>query len=188
MPSKKQLRKDRVNRKKRNIIILVILVLVISIGFALLSSTHFINGVSTIKNSSWDVHFSNLVVSPGSVIPISSAEIENDKLNISYSVTLDQPGDYYEFTVDVVNEGTIDAKLSSLPEITGVSAEQDVYTNYSFRHTDNTPIKVGEVIETGASTNFKVRVEYDDSITTDGQLPKTDQQLDLQVKMVYEQV
>ena len=187
MSSKKQMRKDRLNRKKRNIIILVILVLVISIGFALLSTTLNISGISTIKNSSWDVHFTNLIVTNGSVTPVSEAKIDDSKLNITYSINLYKPGDFYEFTVDVINEGTLDAKLSSLPKVTGVSPEQDVYTNYSFTHTDNTPIQVGEVIESGKSNNFRVRVEYDNSITTDTELPKADQILDLEVEMIYEQ-
>jgi len=188
MPSKKQIRKDRLNRKKRNIIILVILVLAISIGFALLSSTYFINGTSTIRNSEWDVHFDNLVETDGSVAPDTEAKIEDDGLNISYTVTLDKPGDFYEFTVDVVNEGTIDAKLKTLPTITGVNTEQDVYTNYTFTHTDGSSIEVGEKIKVGEATNFKVRVEYDSSITDDSQLPKNDQTLELEVEMIYEQV
>ena len=187
MSDKNQMRKDRLNRKKRNIIILVILVLTISIGFALLSSTYFISGTSTIKNSSWDVHFDHLLETTGSVTPDEEATIDTDKLNISYTITLDKPGDFYEFTVDVVNNGTIDAKLSALPTVTGVSQEQDTYINYTFTHTDGSSINVGEIIKPNEATNFKVRVEYDSSITEDSQLPKTDQTLNLDVEMNYQQ-
>ena len=148
-----------------------------------------INGTSNITRNTWDVHFTNLAVSNGSVsgAKVTKAATLDDTLHISYNITLDKPGDYYEFTVDVKNFGTIDAKLSALPVLEGLTAAQDVYTNYTFTHTDGTDIVVGEKLPVGASKNFKVRIEYDKSITDDTQLPKTDQELNLTVDMSYEQ-
>lgn len=187
MDSKEQINKSIKNRKIRNILLLVVVLLAISVGFALLSQTLSIHGVSTISSSTWNVHFANLHEVTGSVTPDVEATIADDKLNISYTITLDKPGDYYAFTVDVENTGTIDAQLEALPTITGVSAEQEVYTNYTFTHTDGTPIVAGEVIEAGDSTNFTVRVEYDKNITTDSELPKTNQSMELEVDMTYVQ-
>ena len=186
--SEKEQEIDNIKKKKyRGILLLIVLLLAITVGFALLSSTLHITGETRINDSTWDVHFDNLVSSPGSVTPDVEAYITDDGLNINYTITLDKPGDFYEFTVDVVNEGTIDAKLKELPEVSGVSDEQDDYVNYTFTHTDGSEILVGEEIKVGDSENFKVRVEYDSSITDDSQLPKTDQSMDLEVTMVYEQ-
>ena len=179
---------NNMRRKKGiGILILAIVLLFITIGFALLTSSFNIKGTSTVVNSVWDIHFDNLVPTPGSVTPDVEATIDSDGLIINYTVTLDKPGDFYEFTVDVVNEGTIDAKLAELPEVTGVSAEQDVYVNYSFTHTDGSEIEVGEVIKSGESENFTVRVEFDDNITDDSQLPKSNQTMNLDVEMNYQQ-
>lgn len=185
MDDKKQEIIDIKRKKYRGIILLVVLLLAITVGFALLSATFNINGETRINDSVWDVHFDNLVTKTGSVTPDTAAYITDDELNINYAITLDKPGDYYEFTVDVVNEGTIDAKLQALPTVEGVTPAQDAYVNYTFTHTDGSEILVGEEIKVGESENFTVRVEFDSSITDDSQLPKTDQSMDLDVTMVY---
>ena len=187
MDEKKQEIRDIKRKKYVGILLLIVLLLTITVGFALLSTTFNISGESKINGSEWDVHFANLVPKTGSVTPDTAAYITDDELNINYAITLDKPGDFYEFTVDVVNTGTIDAKLKELPVIEGVSAQQDAYVNYTFTHTDGSEILVGEEIKVGESENFKVRVEFDSSITEDSQLPKTDQSMDLNVTMVYEQ-
>lgn len=187
MDDKKQEYKDKKIKKYIGLILLVLLLMGVTIGFALLSTTLNINGISQIEASKWDIHFDNLEPSSDSVTPDVEAYITDDGLNINYTVTLDKPGDFYEFTVDVVNEGTIDAQLSALPTITGISTEQDVYVNYTITHTDGSDIVVGEDLRVGESENFTVRVEFDESITNDNQLPKTDQTLDLDVEMIYGQ-
>lgn len=187
MDDKKQEIMDIKKKKYRGILLLVVLLLSVTVGFALLSTTFNISGESRINNSVWDVHFDNLLVNTGSITPDTAATITDDGLNITYAITLDKPGDFYEFTVDVVNEGTIDAKLKQLPTVEGVSQEQEAYVNYTFTHTDGSEILVGEELKVGESENFKVRVEFDSSITDDSQLPKTDQSMDLDVTMIYEQ-
>ena len=44
------------NRKKNRILLLLILLLAVTIGFALLSTTLKINGISGIKKNTWDIH------------------------------------------------------------------------------------------------------------------------------------
>ena len=177
--------KDK-KKKYLSIVILLLLVVGITVGYAALTANLSINGTSTIGVADWDVHFANLSVSNGSVDPVSDPEILSGGLTINYSVNLATPGDYYEFTVDVQNAGTIPAKLSALPTVTGVSAAQDVYTNYTFTHSDGTAIQVGEQLAAGASKKFKVRVEFDRNITS-AQLPTAPQTMNLAVTMAYEQ-
>lgn len=187
MEENKQEFKDKKVKKYIGIIALVVVLMGITIGFALLSTTLSINGVSRVEASEWNVHFDNLVPNNNSVTPDVAAYITDDDLNINYTVTLDKPGDFYEFTVDVVNEGTIDAKLNALPSISGISAEQEEYVNCTITHTDGSEILVGESINVGGSENFTVRLEFDDSITDDSQLPKTDQTLQIDIEMIYGQ-
>ncbi len=176
------------NKKKKylSIVILLLLLVGVTVGYATLSSNLTISGTSSIGVPDWDVHFENLSVTSGSV-SASAPVVSSDKLNITYSMALDKPGDFYEFTVDVKNAGTIDAKLSALPTLSGVSSAQDAYVNYTFTHTDGSAIAAGETLAAGASKNFKVRVEYDRNINS-SQLPTTAQELNLAVSMNYEQV
>jgi hypothetical protein len=53
---------------------------------------------------------------------------------MSYAVTLTNPGDFYEFTINVVNEGTFDATLSS---ITLTSSTNDPHISYSLKYSDD---------------------------------------------------
>ena len=173
-------------KKRLSILILVMLLAVITVGYAALSSSLSISGVSTINSTSWDVHFENISTTTGSVTATTAPATDSGKLNITYAITLTKPGDFYEFTVDVKNAGSVDAKLSALPTLGGLSSAQEVYTDYTFTHTDGTAIAAGETIAAGASKNFKVHVEFKRDITA-AQLPTSPQNMTLTVNMAYEQ-
>ena len=168
-------------------LILLLLLIGVTIGYSILSDTLNIHGTSKIKNATWKVHFTSVSAgATGSVAPVQAPTIASDELNISYEVNLDKPGDFYEFTATVKNDGSVDAKLSSAPVLTGVSAAQDVYLNHTFTHTDGSAVTAGETLVAGASVTYKVRIEFDRNITND-QLPSAEQNLSLNVKMDWEQ-
>ena len=172
--------------KKVVLSLLALLLLTITVGYAALSTTLNINGTSKINNATWDVHFANLTVTEGSVSATKAATIDSGKTAIDYNVELIKPGDFYEFTVDVTNTGTIDAKLGAAPILSGVSAEQDVYTNYTVTYSDDTAINANDKLAAGATKKLKVRVEFDRNITN-SQLPTEAQPLNLTFAMNYVQ-
>lgn len=176
-------------KKKSNrkfvLLVLALLLFTITVGYAALSTTLNINGTSKINNATWDVHFANLKVTSGSVSATKAATIDS-ATEIDYNVELIKPGDFYEFTVDVTNTGTIDAKLDDAPILSGVSAEQDVYTNYTVTYSDDTAIHANDKLAAGATKKLKVRVEFDRNITN-SQLPTEAQTLDLKFAMNYVQ-
>ena len=114
-------------RKKNNIfkvIIACLIVIGISLGYAVINSninitglSKIFNAISKIFNANWDIHFDNVVVNTNSVEieddnVSSAATIDpNDSTKVSFHVKLKEPGDFYEFTVDAVNEGSIDAMV-----------------------------------------------------------------------------
>ena len=171
--------------KKVVLSLLALLLLTITVGYAALSTTLNINGTSKINNATWNVQFKNLTVTPGSVSATKAATIDS-ATEIDYNVELIKPGDFYEFTVDVTNTGTIDAKLGEAPILSGVSAEQDVYTNYTVTYSDDTAINANDKLAAGATKKLKVRVEFDRNITN-SQLPTEAQTLDLKFAMNYVQ-
>ena len=176
------------NRRKKglSILLLIVLLLCITIGFSVLSSTLNINGTSTINVPGWDVHFANVNVSSGSVNATTPPSITDGGLTINYAVSLEQPGQYYEFTVQIVNSGTMDAELSAAPVLSGVSSAQDVYTNYTLVYADNNSVpRAGDLIRAGNSKTIKVRVMFDN--VTESQLPTTTQVLNLSASMEYVQ-
>ena len=180
------------NKKRLSIIAFLVMIAAITIGYSALSSTLNITGTSRITAAGWDVHFANVNVASGSVTGTqvvqapTITQVDGKDIKVEYEVNLNIPGEYYEFTVNVVNGGTINAKLSAAPTLTGVSPAQDVYVNYTFTHGDGSAVTAGETINAGASKTYKVRVEFDSSINA-SQLPTSQQTLNLGVAMTWEQ-
>lgn len=149
------------------VIAILLLVVGISIGYAALSATLNITGNTTIGKATWDVHFENLNETAGSVTAVTPAAIDAGKTNITYAVTLTQPGDFYEFTVDFKNGGTIPAKVAATPTLAGLSEDQKAYINYTATYSDGTPVQANDALDAAATKTIKVRVEYRSDITSD---------------------
>jgi hypothetical protein len=179
------------NKKKKYIIILFLLVLSLSVGFALLQTNLKINGSSKIQGSSWDIHFENLNVTNGSVALSTGdvgATIQSSRTDITYTVTLDLPGDYYEFTVDAVNAGSVDGMVES---VTSKLNNQPIttlpsYLNYSVSYSDDKNIEINHLLKAGTSETYKVRIEFKKDIAL-SDLPSIEQNLTLNFGVVYVQ-
>lgn len=171
------------NRNNKKIII-VALLLIISIGFSIISSSLTISGVSSIKGNTWDVHFENVEVKSGSVtapIPTISAS----ETTVTYNVTLDQPGDFYEFTVDAVNDGTIDAMVDTVSN-TGLTENQQKYLIYQATYEDDSEIMTKHSLKKQTTETYKVRVEYNSEVEGED-LPGADQTVTLTFSVNYVQ-
>ena len=185
--------KSKKSRSHNGIIALVILLLGISIGYAALTTTLVINGESTIKKVVWNVHFANTRTESGSVSIDTvngekAAYIPNaDETRVEYKVSLKQPGDFYEFTVDVVNDGTLDAKISSNPTLVGTDGYNQ-YVEYTTVWDDDrtTSPSANNVIEAGHSRKARVKIKYKDNIRTED-LPSEDKVLEFTYSMNFVQ-
>ena len=170
--------------KEKNIIIgfLCVAVTLMSVGFAALSTTLNFVGTAKVQTNSWDVHFENVANKNSVGAPTITSEPTIDGLTttVNYDITLSQPGDKYSFTVDVVNDGSIDAKLSTFV-LGGVSTEQDVYVNYTV-----TGMTQNQVLAAGGTETITVTVEYDANISAD-QLPNSNQTLNLTAALNFVQ-
>jgi len=170
--------------KNRKIVFIILLIMIISIGFSVISATLSITGNSTIARNTWDVHFENVQVKSGSVTSPTPV-ISNNDTQVTYNVTLNMPGDYYEFTVDAVNEGTIDAMIQTFSN-TGLTEAQEKYLSYSIKYADGIDVANKHLLAHGSTETYKVRVEYrTDLEATD--LPGSDQTISLTFSVTYEQ-
>ena len=165
------------NRKQRRIMFLLILILGITVGFALLSTTLYINGTANIKKNTWNIHWddTSIVETPNSVTATTPANVtDQDKKNISFDVEFELPGDFYEFTADAVNEGSIDGLIDHVDIVFYKADGVTKYTNedpmpteivYSFTHADGTAVGQNEIIKHGESISYKFRVGYNSEST-----------------------
>ena len=176
---------EKSNNKRSKLILLLLLIMGISIGYAALSSTLNINGNTNIKTAKWDIHFENLVKTTGSATATKDAAIDTTKMLIEYGVKLPKPGDFYEFTVEVVNAGSIDAMVSKVVK-TGLDDSQSKYITYKVTYADGTEVKEKDKLSAGDKKSIKVRVEYRTDLDS-ADLPTEDKAIDLSFQVVYVQ-
>ncbi len=142
---------------------MLLLILFISVGYAILTTTININGTGKVKNAKWDVHFENVQVTNGSVEPTTAANITDDT-SASFAITLEKPGDFYEFTIDVVNAGTIDAMISTISN-TSLTEEQQRYLTYTVSYVSGAAIVEKQLLGATKTEKLKLRAEFKKDIT-----------------------
>ena len=162
----------RKNKKKSMLLVLLMLIAGISMGYAILNTTLNINGTSKIKDAKWNIYWDNPQVTTGSVTTTAPI-IDSLKTTATFDITLNKPKDYYEFTIDAVNAGTIDAMI----KVNGVNNK--VYSDstrtteitlpdaikYTVTYADGTEILEKHLLakksgNTPTRETYKVRVEY----------------------------
>ena len=164
--------------------IVIISVFTLSIAYASLSTILEIHGNSEVVASTWNIHLDNVEVKSGSVS--SNAPQISGTSSLSFDVDLNLPGDYYEFTVDVVNEGSIDAMIDSVSITPELSTEQARYIKYEVSYQNGESISSKQTLKKGTTTPIKVRIEYRNDINA-SDLPSSETNLSLKVTLLYVQ-
>ena len=161
----KRFKKDN----KRLIILIAVLALVI--GYALVSTSLNITSSIFVKSAKWDIHFENVKVADGSATTENGATIKN-KTTVEFSVGLNSPGEFYEFTVDAKNDGLIDGIIDDVTfdvyDPTGeTKLNDDEIPSYVFKsitYEDGTEINKQDILRSGKKKVYKIRVAYTDEI------------------------
>ena len=131
-------------RKNIKRIIILILILFISIGFAVLTSNLSINSTFNFRENSFNIYFSNINVLDTSTVTSPTATITNDT-TINYCGTFNVPGDFIEFSFFIVNDGKIDGQINQIN--TNLTTEQLNYIFYNLKYdTDNTNVNTNDII------------------------------------------
>jgi hypothetical protein len=158
----------------------------VTVGYAALSTTLSITGKGTLSKNSWDIHFENLViVDNGASVVTTAPTIDSTKTKVSFNITLSKPGDAYEFTVDAVNKGTIDAMLSGF-SATSLTADQQKYLTYTVTYGDGATISTKDYLKKGTSETIRVKVRFKEDLTS-ADLPSSAETLNLTATFVYVQ-
>lgn len=142
-------------RKNRKVIILV-LILFISVGFAYLSTNLFISGTSIVKRTTWDVHFNNIQNESTTGTMDTNATISSDKKSVDFEVSFDAPGEEYSFNVDIVNNGNLDAMLESY-EI--VDSDYS-YLEWEIVYDDGAPFSKYDLLGAGQTVTLFIKLRF----------------------------
>ena len=182
----------RNRRIKINKFGLLVLLLLISIGFALLSTTLKIDGLFGIKGNSWDIHWENVQPNTNSSVTTDKPSIDTTRTIVTYDVALELPGDYYEFDVDAKNDGSVAGTITDVRHSARKVVEEGQdstvpdYIKYSvvYKGTNINP-SIGDVLASGEKQTYTIRVEYDSNAT---EVPEEDMTIRFEDEIDYGQL
>ncbi|MFR5756814.1 MAG: hypothetical protein ACLUD7_05210 [Lachnospiraceae bacterium] len=178
-------------RRTKALVIVVLLVVVagLTVAFAALSTTLNINGTAYLDAAKWGIRFENLSepVKVGTATTTGTAKIEETKaaeitdMNVSLSI----PGDKIVYTVDLVNKGTINAKIDNI-EKTVLTSEQQRYLTFKVADPNGYEIKQGDILEKGETKKITITIEFKKDLTKED-LPKQTSTISLSYKLNFVQ-
>ena len=160
----------------------LVCVFTLTIAYAALNAVLTISGSAQVTSADWDIHLANPKVTNGSAT--TTAPTIKTSSTMEFSTTLNMPGDFYEFTVDVVNSGSIDAMIENVIKNPELDASQKKYLNYEVTYQNGESITTKQILSHGTTMPIKVRIEYrKDLIASD--LPTGQVVLDLSLTLEY---
>lgn len=169
---------------------LIVALLGLTVAFAALSQTLTINGNASVDAATWDIHFETPYGSDGTTdgaATINKTPTFNGTSITDIDVSITKPGDLAYWVFNIVNNGTINAKISSI-EISelctidspvescdwnndGTVTQEDVdkvNNNISFalfysKYNDSDPveIKVNDTLNVGEHVEVELLIMYD---------------------------
>ena len=180
------------NAKGWMYVIFAVLIMCITLGYAYLNTELDINGTTNITSANWSIYWDNIQFGSNNVTDITTpATISSGLTEVTFNVNFKEPGDTYEFTVDAVNDGSINAMVSVVSN--GVFAANGTtpktlpdYLEYSVTYSDGVEIAQNHLLEAGDTETYKVRVHYKEDITA-SQLPSTNDNYMFKFSVTYVQ-
>ncbi len=165
------------------VIAIVLAVGGLSIGFAALSQTLTIDGTADVQAQNWDIHFENLSAvndygTTATVVTAPTIDAETTHIG-DFAVNLNAPGDKFSYTFDIVNDGSIDATLSTmtLPTSLGcVSSNVDAVLGateaayvcskltYTLTYSDGTLLTGNPTLAAGTSKSVILTLEFSSEV------------------------
>lgn len=145
------------NKKKY----IYLLILVLGIGFALVSSNLSIIGHADIRGGNFQVEFAKDYLSVDShSVPLNDVVV--DETSITFTSDTLKPGENLTFTIPVINKGTVDAMIDSFT-LTGLDELSD-YVTYTVKYGDGKELAKGQLLEQHSYDFLTLKVEYNDNM------------------------
>ena len=182
----KLVNKIKTNKIKFMFLAVFALISFITLATAILTKSLNINGTTKIAKNSWIIYFDEVRKSSDSVPSTKDAAIVDfGKTRIEFDANLKSIGDFYEFTVYTVNDGTIDAMVDSI-EKTELTEEQQKYLDFKVTYDSGTEIRRCDTLNAKTRRRIKAIVKYKDGLDID-EYPTEDVNLNLYFNINYVQ-
>ena len=164
--------------------LVVVCVFTLTIAYAALNAVLTISGNARVSAADWDIYLANPKVTNGSATTIVPS-IKTSS-TVEFSTTLSMPGDFYEFTIDVVNGGSIDAMIENVVKTPELTTDQAKFLKYEITYQNGESITNKQLLAKDTTMPIKVRIEYrKDLVASD--LPTGQVVLDLALTLEYTQ-
>ena len=138
--------------------LVAVCVFTLTIAYSALNAVLTIQGSAQVTSADWDVHLANPIVKNGSVT--TTVPTLTTGKSLTFSTTLNMPGDFYEFTVDVVNGGDIDAMIENVIKTPELTTEQAKFLKYEVSYQNGEAITTKQLLAKDTTMPIKVRIEY----------------------------
>ena len=178
-------------RRTKALVVVVLLIVIagLTIAFAALSATLNINGTAYLDAAKWGIKFENLSesVKVGTATTTGTAKIEETKAAeiTGMNVSLSTPGDKVTYTVDLVNEGTINAKIDNI-EKTVLTSEQQKYLTFKITDKSGNEVSEGDILSAGETKKLIITIEFIKDLTKED-LPTSTSTISLSYKLNFVQ-
>ena len=164
--------------------LVAVCVFTLTIAYAALNAVLTISGNARVSAADWDIYLNNPRVTNGSAT--TDVPIIKTSSTVEFSTTLNMPGDFYEFTIDVINAGSIDAMIENVVKTPELTAEQAKFLKYEITYQNGESITTKQLLAKDTTMPIKVRIEYrKDLVASD--LPTGQVVLDLALTLEYTQ-
>ena len=145
---------------KRKRYLIFILILFISIGFAVLTSNLGINGTASFTDASFDVNIYDIYEGDYNVEESTINIEQTSTTTATAAATFEQPGDFIDVIVVVANDGTMDATLNSVT-VSGLTNELKNYFDYTLKYmVSENNVTRGDVLRAGQGKKITFHIEY----------------------------
>ena len=171
-------RMRRISPKVLMVLAILILGIFINVGYAYLSQDLTISGLALASKNVWGISFAEDSIVED-VTHLDSCEnneecarvlqhptVGQDGKSISFGITFHEKDEYYEFTVDVINNGTIDAMLNEVIK-EGLTGNSN-YLDFTVTYSDGMPIaQYDQLLKNGGTEKIKVKVKCKSELQND---------------------
>ncbi len=174
------------DRKNLSLVLCLVLICVftLTIAYSALSAVLTIQGNARVSAADWDIYLNNPRVIKGSAT--TNLPVIKTSSTLEFETTLNRPGDFYEFVVDVVNGGDIDAMIENVVKIPDLTAEQSKFLKYEVSYQNGESITSKQLLAKDTTMPIKVRIEYRKDLNN-YDLPTGQVVLDLALTLEYVQ-
>ena len=128
--------------------IIISLLLIFGIGYNIFNMEH--------KTPAKGIYYDNLKHTDN--VKINKVE----GIELDYNANLTKVGDYFEINFDIINDSSVDVKISDL-----LVNESDKFINYKLTYNNGKKLKTGDILKKGEKKNLTYKVSYLNKINED---------------------